>query len=149
MKFILTLLCGALLMSTASAQIKYGWEKELPATGYDDAIVRVTDLLKEEGFGVLTQIDVKNTLKQKIDMDFRRYVILGACNPHLASQALQAEPQIGLLLPCNVVVQERDGGGSLVSVADPQAMFQFIENVGLKHVADTAETKLKRVLDKL
>ncbi len=136
-------------MATATAQIKYGWEKELPETSYDDAITRVTELLKEEGFGVLTEIDVKSTLKKKIDQDFRKYVILGACNPHLASQALAAEPQIGLMLPCNVVVQERDGGGSIVSIVDPKAMFMFIENDGLKPVADSAETKLQRVLKKL
>jgi len=129
--------------------IKYGWEKKLPAVGYDDAIARVTDLLKEEGFGVLTEIDVKATMKKKIDLEFRKYMILGACNPHLASRALAAEPQIGLMLPCNVVVQEDEHNGSIVSIIDPKAMFLFIENDALKPVAAEAEEKLLRVLSKL
>ena len=129
--------------------IKYGFEKELPRLDYESAIARVTELLKEEGFGVLTEIDVKGTMKKKIDLEFRKYVILGACNPQLAARALQAEPQIGLMLPCNVVVQEGDGGGSIVSIIDPKAMFLFIENDALKPVAAEAEEKLKRVYDKL
>ena len=135
-------------MPTAT-QIKYGFEKELPHLDYDSAIARVTELLKEEGFGVLTGIDVKGTLKKKLDMEFRRYMILGACNPQLAAKALQAEAQIGLMLPCNVVVQDRDGGGSVVSIIDPRAMFLFIENDGLIPVAAEAEERLKRVYDKL
>jgi uncharacterized protein (DUF302 family) len=130
-------------------EIKYGFEKELALLDYESAITRVTELLKEEGFGVLTEIDVKGTMKKKIDLEFRKYVILGACNPQLASRALQAEPQIGLMLPCNVVVQERDGGGSIVSIIDPKAMFLFIENDALKPVAAEAEERLKRVFDKL
>jgi len=106
-------------------------------------------LLKEEGFGVLTEIDVKATMKKKIDLEFRKYVILGACNPHLASRALAAEPQIGLMLPCNVVVQEDEHNGSIVSIIDPKAMFLFIENDALKPVAAEAEEKLLRVLGKL
>jgi uncharacterized protein (DUF302 family) len=149
MKIAITLLFGALLMSTATAQIKYGWEKALPEVSYEDAIVRVTELLKEEGFGVLTEIDVKATMKKKIDLDFRKYVILGACNPHLASRALAAEPQIGLMLPCNVVVQEDSSGGSVVSIIDPKAMFLFIEHDDLKPVAAEAEEELQRVLNKL
>ncbi|MCC6476195.1 DUF302 domain-containing protein [bacterium] len=129
--------------------IKYGFEKELPKLDYESAIARVTELLKEEGFGVLTEIDVKGTMKKKIDLEFRKYVILGACNPHLAARALQAEPQIGLMLPCNVVVQEGDESGSIVSIIDPKAMFLFIENDALKPVAAEAEEKLKRVYDKL
>ncbi|MCB1060516.1 MAG: DUF302 domain-containing protein [Calditrichaeota bacterium] len=136
-------------MSTATAQIKYGWEKALPATSFEDAVTRVTELLKEEGFGVLTEIDVKTTMKKKLDLDFRKYVILGACNPPLAARALQAEPQIGLMLPCNVVVQEDENNGSIVSIIDPKAMFLFIENDGLKPVAAEAEEKLQRVLNKL
>lgn len=149
MKLIISILMGVLLMTTADAQIKYGWVKEMPQTSYEDAIVRVTELLKEEGFGVLTEIDVKATMKKKIDLEFRKYVILGACNPHLASRALAAEPQIGLMLPCNVVVQERDGGGATVSIIDPKAMFLFIENDSLKPVAAEAEEKLQKVLSKL
>ena len=129
--------------------IKYGWEKALPAVGYEDAITRVTELLKDEGFGVLTEINVKTTMKQKLDLDFRKYVILGACNPHLASRALAAEPQIGLMLPCNVVVQEDEHNGSIVSIVDPKAMFLFIENDALKPVAAEAEAKLLNVLKQL
>lgn len=149
MKLTLSILLGVLLMTTANAQINYGWVKEMPQTSYEDAILRVTELLKEEGFGVLTEIDVKSTLKKKIDLEFRKYVILGACNPHLASQALAAEPQIGLMLPCNVVVQEDEHNGSIVSIIDPKAMFLFIENEALKPVATAAEEKLMRVMEKL
>ena len=92
--------------------ISYGLVKELPDTDYEAAIEAITEALKGEGFGVLTEIDVQATLKKKLDVDFKRYVILGACNPPLAHQALSAEPLIGLLLPCNVVVSERDGGGA-------------------------------------
>lgn len=129
-------------MSTLS----YGFETTLPDVSYDDAVQRVTAALQEEGFGILTEIDVKATLKKKIDADFRRYVILGACNPHLAHRALQAEPQIGLLLPCNVVVQEGDDGATLVSIADPNAMFKMVENAELESVAEEVTQKLRRVM---
>ncbi len=126
--------------------LSYGFETTLPDVSYDDAVQRVTAALQEEGFGVLTEIDVKATLKKKIDADFRRYLILGACNPHLAHRALQAESQLGLLLPCNVVVQEADGGGSVVSIVDPKAMFQMVENPALGPVAEEVAQKLRRVL---
>ena len=103
---------------------------------YEDAIARVTAELKKEGFGVLTEIDVKATLKQKLDVDFRRYIILGACNPVLAHQALQAEPEIGLLLPCNVIVYEEDGG-SVIAITDPVALFSVADNPVLDQVAAT------------
>jgi uncharacterized protein (DUF302 family) len=93
-------------------EIRYALVKELPELEYDDAVVRATELLADEGFGVLTEIDVKATLKKKLDVDFKRYVILGACNPQLAHQAMSGEPFIGVLLPCNVVVMEREGGGT-------------------------------------
>ena len=118
-------------------------------TPYETAIEKATAALKEEGFGVLTQIDVKATLKQKIDADFRRYIILGACNPNLAHQALQNELEIGLLLPCNVIVYETDEGQSAVSIVDPMAMLGVAEGAALQDVANEAKARLDRVLEKL
>lgn len=125
---------------------RYGFETRLTGVSYADAIERVTAALKAEGFGVLTAIDVKETLKKKIDFDFRPYVILGACNPTLASQALASEAQIGLLLPCNVVVQEMPEGGVSVSIADPKAMFTLVENPAVAPVAEEADRRLRRVI---
>ena len=99
--------------------LRYGYEKTLENETFNGTIRKVTEALRTEGFGVLTEIDVSQTLKKKLDVDFRRYVIFGACNPTLANQALEVEPQIGLLLPCNVVVQEAPDGGVTVSIADP------------------------------
>ncbi|MCP4204755.1 MAG: DUF302 domain-containing protein [bacterium] len=104
--------------------------------------------LQEQGFGVLTEIDVKATLKKKLDADFRRYVILGACNPHLANQALNAELEIGLLLPCNVIVYE-DGDGSVVSIADPNVMMQAAATEELEPLAAEARRRLERVAEAL
>jgi uncharacterized protein (DUF302 family) len=113
-------------------------------TSYEAAVEKVTAALKDEGFGVLTEIDVKATLKKKLDVDFKRYVILGACNPPLAYQALQNEPDIGLLLPCNVIVYETDAG-SQVSIIDPLSMLGFVENPALDPVAGEARERLERV----
>lgn len=111
----------------------------------DDAIARVKEALKEEGFGVLTTIDVRATMKEKLDVDFEPYVILGACNPPLAHRALQAEHEIGLLLPCNVIVHEHDGG-SRVSFMDPSVMPALIgNNETINAVATEAAGKLRRV----
>lgn len=115
---------------------------------YEQAIDAVTAALKDQGFGVLTEIDVKATLKQKLDADFRRYVILGACNPPLAHQALHTELEIGLLLPCNVIVYE-DNGGSVVSIADPVAMLALTGNPDLEPVAEEAKTRLQQVITAL
>ena len=115
---------------------------------YEQAVERVTAALKDEGFGVLTEIDVKATLKKKLDADFRRYVILGACNPPLAYQALQTELEIGLLLPCNVIVYE-EGGGSIVSIVDPISMLGVVEIPELDPVANEARARLHRVLEAL
>jgi uncharacterized protein (DUF302 family) len=115
---------------------------------YEQAVGKVTAALKDEGFGVLTEIDVKATLKKKLDADFRRYVILGACNPALAHQALNTELEIGLLLPCNVIVYEEDGG-SVVSIVDPISMLGVVENPELDPVADEARTRLQRVIETL
>lgn len=126
----------------------YGFEKQLTGVSLTEAKERVTKALSTEGFGVLTEIDVTATLKKKLDVDFRPYVILGACNPHLAHRALQADPQIGLLLPCNVVVQE-SAGGVLVSIASPRAMFSVVRRDDLEPIAAEAETRLRRVMDAL
>jgi uncharacterized protein (DUF302 family) len=128
------------------APLSYGFERHLPDAKFDEAVERVTAALKSEGFGVLTEIDVKATLKKKLDVDFRRYVILGACNPPLAHKALTTDPQIGLLLPCNVVVQEAPAGGITVSILDPRTMIKLVENPGVKPIADEAEQRLRRVI---
>lgn len=116
---------------------------------FDEAIEKTTALLKEEGFGVLTEIDIKETLKKKLDVDFRNYRILGACNPPNAYKALQAEGHIGLMLPCNVIVQEHEDGTVEVSAVDPVASMQAIENNELGEVADTVRGMLKKVIDRL
>jgi uncharacterized protein (DUF302 family) len=127
----------------------YGYEKRLGTKDFAEALSQITESLQGEGFGVLTEIDVKATLKKKLDVDFRRYTILGACNPNLAHKALGAEPHIGLLLPCNVVVQETDDGDILASVIDPMAMFALVDKPELKAVADEVDDRLKRVLESL
>ena len=119
---------------------------ELP---FEETILRVTDELKKEGFGVLTEIDVKTTLKKKLDIDFRNYRILGACNPPLAHQALQSEPNIGLMLPCNVVVQEGESGMTLVSAIDPVASMQAVKNESLGEVAEQVRNKLQKVIESI
>jgi len=118
-------------------------------TSFDDAIVRVTEALKSEGFGVLTEIDVKETLKKKLGVEFRPYKILGACNPPFAYQALLAEDKIGLMLPCNVIVQEHAPGKVEVSAVDPVASMQAIQNPKLGDVAKEVQAKLKAVINSL
>jgi uncharacterized protein (DUF302 family) len=130
------------------ADPSYGYTAHLPAVTFDDARARIIDALKNEGFGVLTEIDVKSTLKNKLDRDFRRYVILGACNPHLAHRALEAELGIGLLLPCNVCVWE-EGGGSVVSIARPEAMFELVNRQDVQPVAKEADQRLRRALERV
>ena len=114
-------------------------------SSYDEAITAVTEELKKEGFGVLTEIDVKATLKKKLDVDFRPYKILGACNPTLAHKALSLVPQVGLMLPCNVTVSQEEDGRILVSIINPQQMLGVVDNPDLEAVACDAEEKLKRV----
>ncbi|HEY5529507.1 MAG TPA: DUF302 domain-containing protein [Thermoleophilia bacterium] len=123
----------------------YGFSADVDLP-YEQALERVTAALKTEGFGVLTTIDVQATLKAKLDVDFRRYVILGACNPPLALRALTAEVEIGLLLPCNVIVYERDGGGSTVSVMNASAAMQFTGNDALAPIAEEVTARLRRAL---
>lgn len=112
---------------------------------YDRAVERVTEELQKEGFGVLTTIDVKETLRKKLGIDFPRYVILGACNPPFAHRALQAEEQIGLLLPCNVIVYEK-GGATVVAAFDPMMMALVLENEEIRPIADEVRKKLERVV---
>ncbi len=116
---------------------------------YKQAITKVTELLKEEGFGVLTEIDVKETLKKKLDVDFKKYKILGACNPNFAHLALQAEDKIGVMLPCNVIVEEHEDGTVEVSAVDPVASMQAVENNSLKPIAEQVRANLKKVIEKL
>jgi len=116
---------------------------------FDNAINKVTDELKKEGFGILTKIDVQETLKKKLNVDFRKYLILGACNPTFAYRALQEEPKIGAMLPCNVIVQETDDGGVEVSAIDPVASMQAIDNPKLADVAAQVRALLKKVVDRL
>ena len=117
---------------------------------YDAADRRVREALKEEGFGVLTEIDVRATLKEKLDVDFRRYEILGACNPPLAHRALEADPDIGLLLPCNVVVQEGgEGGGTVVEAVDPRVQLGVAASEELQPLAEEVRARLIRVLDRV
>ncbi|MBV6420325.1 MAG: hypothetical protein DAHOPDDO_01566 [Ignavibacteriaceae bacterium] len=124
--------------------MQYGFSKTI-GLPYEQAIEKVTTELKKEGFGVLTSIDVKETLKQKINVDFKKYVILGACNPPIAHKALQAEEELGLLLPCNVIVYEKQGK-TVVSVFDPMVMTWIIENDEMKPIATEVQEKLQRAL---
>ena len=126
--------------------MNYYFSKSL-SLSFDETIARVTDELKKEGFGILTEIDVKATLKKKLDVEFRDYRILGACNPPFAYQALQAEPHIGLMLPCNVVVQEGEEGQTIVSAVDPVASMQAVENESLGEVAQQVRAKLQKVIE--
>lgn len=117
--------------------------------GFSDAVTRVTDELKKEGFGVLTEIDVKATLKKKLDIDKRPYTILGACNPQLAHQALDAEPDIGLLLPCNVIVREDDNGDAIVGFMDPLTVLGLVNRPELEKLGMEAKARLERVCSAL
>ena len=130
-------------------EIRYALVKELPGMEYDEAVARATECLADEGFGVLTEIDVKATLKKKLDVDFKRYVILGACNPNLAHQAMTGEPFIGVLLPCNVLVMEREGGGSIVAALKPTAAFSLVDNPDVAPIAEQVEEKMRRMLDRI
>ena len=127
--------------------MSYYFSKTL-SVPFDEAIACVTDELKKEGFGVLTEIDVKETLKKKLNVDFHRYKILGACNPPFAYQALQAEDKIGTMLPCNVIVQETTGGIEVAAV-DPIASMAAVKNPKLAGVAEQVQAKLKKVIESL
>ncbi|MDZ7859546.1 MAG: DUF302 domain-containing protein [Candidatus Krumholzibacteriota bacterium] len=116
---------------------------------YEEAIEKVTEELKKEGFGIVSEVDFKAKLKEKLDVDFKPYKILGACNPRLAYKALQAEEQIGLMLPCNVIVYENESGQAVVAAVDPVASMQAVDNPAMGEVAQTIQDRLKRVIEKV
>ncbi|WP_440999930.1 DUF302 domain-containing protein [Fodinibius sp. SL11] len=128
--------------------MSYYFSKTLDTT-FEDAIEKTTEALKEEGFGVLTEIDIKATLKKKLDVDFKKYQILGACNPPLAHKALNSEDHIGLMLPCNVIVQEHKNGKVEVAAVDPVASMQAVDNEELGEVAQQVRDLLKKVINNL
>ena len=129
--------------------MKYYFNKVLKNKNFDEAIEHVTAELKKEGFGVLTEIDVKDTLKSKIDVDFKKYKILGACNPHFAYKALQSEDKIGVFLPCNVIVEAHENGEIEVSAVDPIASMGAVKNETLGALASEVQQKLIKVIEKL
>jgi uncharacterized protein (DUF302 family) len=127
------------------ADAKYGIVRHVEV-GFDQAVSLAREALKEQGFGVLTEIDVKKTLKEKLDVDYRPYIILGACNPQLAHKALSAEPDIGLMLPCNVVVYEEAPGRSVVEAVAPLAALGVVDNPELEDVAQQADRRLQAAM---
>ena len=129
--------------------MSYYFNKTLKGKSFEEAIELVTDELKKEGFGVLTEIDVKATLKKKLDVDFKKYTILGACNPHFAHQALLSEDKIGVFLPCNVIVQEHENGAIEISAVDPIASMMAVSNNKLVEISEEVQSKLKKVIERL
>lgn len=127
----------------------YYFTATLRDTSFDEAIDKTTNALQQEGFGVLTEIDLKATFRKKLDVDFYNYKILGACNAPFAHKALQAEDKIGTMLPCNVIVQEKEPGLIEVSAVDPLASMTAVENASLGQIAHEVQAKLKRVIDSL
>ncbi len=126
--------------------MEYYLQKQV-ATSFDKAVERVTNALKAEGFGIITEIDMKSTLKEKLNVDFKKYKVLGACNPKLAYEALQTEEQIGIMLPCNVTVVEQEGGKTDISIVNPEIMVGPIPNPKLKPFAQEVKIMLGRVLE--
>ena len=126
----------------------YGYTAHLDGVSFEAARALVADALKEQGFGVLTEIDVRATMKAKLNQDFRRYVILGACNPELAHRALETELAVGLLLPCNVCLWEEEGG-TVVSIAKPEAMFEIVKSAALQPLAAEVDARLRNVIAQL
>jgi uncharacterized protein (DUF302 family) len=128
--------------------MSYGFGKQVKLS-YEEAIEKVTQELQKEGFGVLTEIDVKATLRKKLDVDHNKYMILGACNPPFAHQALTAEPEIGLLLPCNIIVYETDDGNTKVSAIDSRAMLSIVGRDDILPIAEEINQRLQRVMNNI
>ena len=128
-------------------QRDYAYTRALPGVPFADAVARVREALGQEGFGVLTEIDVQATLKKKLDVDRKPYLILGACNPPLAHQALEAEPAIGVFLPCNVDIFEGEDGVTVVQTINPEVMFGLVKNAGVEPIAKDVGARLMRVLE--
>lgn len=133
--------------TTASA--RFGLHRRLPELHFADARERVIEALSKQGFGIITEIDLQATFKKKLGVDFRPYVILGACNPRLAYDGISKEPDLGLLLPCNVVVTEHEEGGSVVSAMDPYVLVKITDNLELEDIAGEARRKLKQAMASL
>lgn len=129
------------------SEIQYGLVRDLGAVDFQKAREATEASMKSEGFGTLTEIDVKATMKKKIDVEMNPYVILGACNPQLAHQALQAEPQIGLLLPCNIVLQQNDSGNIIVSAIDPVKMFEVVGRDDIKPISEQVRQKMANIIE--
>lgn len=127
----------------------YAYTKHLPGLSIEEASKRVRELLATEGFGVLTEIDIQATLKKKLNVERKPYLILGACNPSLSHQALEVEPAVGVFLPCNVDIFEGDDGTTYVQTVRPSAMFALVDNSKMKPIADEVDARLRRVLDKV
>lgn len=128
--------------------MEYAFKKEV-SLSYEEAITRVTEELKKEGFGVLTEIDIKQTLKKKLDVEFSKYSILGACNPKFAHKALKAREDIGLLLPCNIIVYENEQGKTIVSIFNPKVMLSLVSDPEIEDIAAQVAEKLEGVLNNL
>lgn len=126
--------------------VPYGYTRELPGVSFDDAVLRITEALKTEGFGVLTRIDVHDTFKSKLGVGFRKFAILGACNPTIAHRALSAELGVGLLLPCNVSVFDGDSGQTVIQIAKPKSLFQVVGRADMEALADEVDARLQRAL---
>lgn len=137
------------MLSTIKKKIMNYYFSKTVNEDFDTAIEKVTEELKKEGFGILTQIDIKETLKKKLDVDFKKYRILGACNPKFAYEALKTEDKIGTMLPCNVIVQEHENGKVEISAVDPVASMMAVKNDSLGNVATQVREKLNRVINNL
>ncbi|SEL26808.1 Uncharacterized conserved protein, DUF302 family [Maribacter orientalis] len=127
----------------------YYFSTQLKNSTFNDAVSKTKEALKLEGFGVLTEIDIKATLKKKLDIDFYNYTILGACNPSLAHKALEAEDKIGTMLPCNVILQEKEKNTIEIAAVDPAASMQAVKNEALITVAETVREKLRKVIQNI
>lgn len=129
--------------------MNFYFSKTVTNQNFEDALKNVTEALKTEGFGILTEINVKETFKKKLDVDFKKYIILGACNPHFAHKALLLEDKLGVFLPCNIVVEEHDNGEVEVSAVDPVASLSPVENKIVENIASEIQQKLKHVIESL